>query len=85
MATVAVTINVTTPAGVTPQTVMDELCTFWGYIPPNGQDSPAARQAFIKAQVARYLRESYIAAHATAQAETARRTAATEAGKVTVD
>lgn len=86
MATTAVTITINTPTGVTVAQVVQTLSDYWGYqTTVDGQPNPETRGAFVKRMIARFVKQSYVAAKAQQDSEAARQTAITVADAVTVD
>ena len=93
MATTSVTININTPADITVAQVVDTVSTYWGYQtnipdPANpGQtiSNPQTRGQFVKARIAQFVKDSYIAARASQGADSGRTTATTDANRVAVD
>jgi hypothetical protein len=76
-----VSITVTTPDDVPVADLVRDLSDFWGWTAALG----VTRAAFVKRRVAQFVKESYIAARASAAAETARTSAAIDAERTTVD
>ena len=86
MPTTTVSITITTPAALPIADVVQDLAAYWGYQPTiGGAPNPQTRAAFIKARVAAFVREAYIAARASAAAELARLQAVAESQTVTTD
>lgn len=80
-----VTLTITTPAGLTIPVLMDTLATYWGYTGFLTDNlTPETKAAFMQRKIAGFVRESYIAAKAVTDAESARAAAAVVAGAVTV-
>lgn len=86
MATTPITLTITTPTGVSIQNVLDTLTAYWGYQATlaNGGANPQTKAQYVQAKAGDFLRQSYIAAKATSDAETARLAAITAASLVTV-
>jgi hypothetical protein len=86
MATTNISVTVTTPAGVSVADVVGTLSAAWGYQAtlPDGSANPQTAGQFVQARVARFLRESYLAAKSDQDAEAARQTSLAAAGAVTV-
>lgn len=86
MANTTVSITINTPANITIPQVIDTLSAYWGYSAtlPNGTANPQTKGQFIQQRIAQYVKESYIAARAQSDAETARKSAIDTANTVGV-
>lgn len=86
MATTTISITINTPAGITIPQVVDALSDYWGYSAtlPNGTANPQTKGQFIQQKLAQYVKQSYIAAKAQTDAESARIAAINTANGVTV-
>lgn len=87
MPSTTISINITTPTALSIAQLTDTLCTYWGYQATlaDGTANPQTKAAFVKARVALFLKDSYVAAKANVDAEAARQTAITTAGQITAD
>lgn len=92
MATTDVTITITTPTGVSISQAVDTLSTYWGYQatipdPVNpGQTipNPQTKGQFVKQRIARFVKDSYLAAKAGTEGEDAKKAVITAADAVQV-
>lgn len=90
MAVATIVVQVTTPQGVTPQDVIDDLSAYWGYqetVPD--PDNPGATipnpekdSDFVQRKTSEFVAASYEAALANQAAEAGRQQGITEAKKV---
>lgn len=86
MATQNVVITINTPDNITPAQVVSALCDYWGYQDTvNGQPNPQTKAQFVKGRIALFVKESYKAARAQQDSETARQAALVSADTVGVD
>lgn len=86
MPTTTISVTVTTPAGVSIADVVGVLSAAWGYSATldDGSPNPQTAGQFVQSRLARFLRESYVAAKSGQDAEAARLSSAQAAGAVTV-
>jgi hypothetical protein len=83
----SVTIDITTPASLSIAQLVMVLSDYWGYSSnlPDGTQNPQTRVQFVRARVAQFVRDSYIAAKRDADLQAAQVASMAASSELVVD